>query len=277
MNREEFIQRCTAYALGALDEPETGEFEHYLAGASAEEQQLAAELMATASLLPAALPSQRPSPSVKNSLMRKVALTARAQDAAQRRASALQNTTSTRNWIPWGIAAALAMIALFSLFVVRLLGTIESQNRQLAATLAENQTLQTRLASLQDELARREEQLKVLAAKEIHISIMSGLDVNPVGYGKIIWDPEKGAAILQVSNLPAVPADKDYQLWVIKDKKPISAGVFAVEDPGDNFYKIEGLAITNPKEIAAFAVTLEPKGGVPQPTGAMYMLGSPRL
>ncbi len=106
---------------------------------------------------------------------------------------------------------------------------------------------------------------------------MDGLKVNPVGYGKIIWDPEKRSAILQVSNLPAVPSDKDYQLWVIKDKKPISVGVFAVNDTMSNFFKIENLAVTNPKEIAAFAVTLEPKGGMPQPTGDMYMMGAPRL
>ncbi len=220
---------------------------------------------------------QKPSPSVKSALMKRVALSARSQEAARSRTSALQQGAQSRNWIPWGIAAALAMVAVFSLFVIRLLGTIETQNEQLAAIVTETQTLNTRLVALQDELSRREEQLKVLAAKEIHISIMSGLEVNPVGYGKIIWDPEKGSAILQVSNLPAVPTDKDYQLWVIKDKKPISAGVFAVDEPGDKFYKIDGLAVTNPKEIAAFAVTLEPKGGVPQPTGDMYMLGSPRL
>jgi anti-sigma-K factor RskA len=77
--------------------------------------------------------------------------------------------------------------------------------------------------------------------------------------------------------MPAVPTDKDYQLWVIKDNKPISAGVFAVNDTKSNFFKIENLAVTNPKEIGAFAVTLEPKGGMPSPTGDMYMMGSPKL
>lgn len=277
MDREEFIERCTGYALGTLDAAEASEFERYLASADAAERQLASELMATASSLPSALPRQQPPPSVKSALMQKVALSARAQDSARSRTSDLQRGAPTRNWIPWGIAAALAMVAVFSLFVIRLLGTIDTQNKQLDSVMAENRTLNTRLVALQDELSRREEQLRVLAAKEIHISIMSGLQVNPVGYGKIIWDPEKGTAILQVSNLPAVPTDKDYQLWVIKDKQPISAGVFAVDEPGDNFFKIDGLAVTNPKEIAAFAVTLEPKGGVPQPTGDMYMLGAPRL
>jgi anti-sigma-K factor RskA len=116
----------------------------------------------------------------------------------------------------------------------------------------------------------------VLQSKKIEIVIMNGLDVNPAGYGKIIWDPERKAAILQISNLPPVAQDKDYQLWVIKDNKPISAGVFSVEEKDkQNFFKIEELVVSNRKDINAFAVTLEPKGGVPQPTGDMYLLGQP--
>lgn len=106
---------------------------------------------------------------------------------------------------------------------------------------------------------------------------MNGLAVQPVAYGKIIWDREKGSAILHVSHLPPVPSDKDYQLWIVKGDQKISAGVFAVTDTSSAFFRIDRLAVTNPKEIAAFAVTLEPKGGMPQPTGEMYMLGTPLL
>jgi anti-sigma-K factor RskA len=155
------------------------------------------------------------------------------------------------------------MIIGISTLVSNLMGTIDRQNVQ--------------LVELRDELTRKEELLKVLASRQIEVTAMNGLQVNPVGYGKIIWDPEKGTAILQVSNLPAVPSNKDYQLWVIKGKQPISAGVFAVHNKDLNFFKIENLAVTNPKEIAAFAITLEPKGGVPSPTGQMFMAGSPKL
>jgi anti-sigma-K factor RskA len=106
---------------------------------------------------------------------------------------------------------------------------------------------------------------------------MNGLKADPVGFGKIIWDPEKRSAILQVSRLPAVPHDRDYQLWVIKGKTPISAGVFSVSDTTSNFFRIDGLAVTDPREISAFAVTLEPKGGLPAPSGEMYLSGSPGL
>ncbi|MDX1585868.1 MAG: anti-sigma factor, partial [Balneolaceae bacterium] len=93
-------------------------------------------------------------------------------------------------------------------------------------------------------------------------------------YGKVIWDPASNRALLQVSNLPAVPSDKDYQLWIIKNNKPVSAGVFAVNDPArDSFFKIEKMTASE-RAADAFAITMEPKGGMPQPTGDMYLMGN---
>lgn len=109
----------------------------------------------------------------------------------------------------------------------------------------------------------------------MNLILMAGLDVNPDGYGKIIWDPENDRALLQVANLPKPPEDKDYQLWLIKDdQSPISAGVFSFAQPStDLFFKIDQLN-QDPSELSnTFAVTMESKGGVPQPTGDMYLAG----
>lgn len=69
---------------------------------------------------------------------------------------------------------------------------------------------------------------------------MAGMeDMSPSGYGKVVWDKEGGQALLQIANLPSVPSDKDYQLWIIVNGQPISA----VDDPKkDNFFKIEQLS-----------------------------------
>ncbi len=279
MDNEEFIQQASAYATGALQGEELKRFEGYLRTASKDELSQLAELAGTASLLPLALERKSPPPRVKEKVMQKVQLAARAQDAVHRRTDNLsQNTPAVRrNWIPVGIVAVLGMIALFSLFALRLLNTIDDQNKQLVAVEQDRKQLQTQLVALKDEVIRKEELLKVLASRRIEITVMDGMKTSPVSYGKIIWDPEKRTAILQVSDLPPAPSGKDYQLWVIKDKKPISAGVFAVSNTESNYFKIENLAVTNPKEIGAFAVTLEPKGGLPQPTGEMYIAGSPKL
>ncbi len=278
MEREEFDELSAAYAIGSLAGDELRSFEQYLATASPEELTLVGDLVATASLMPLALKRTLPPAAVKQQLMQKINLSARAQDAVRQRLASFEPLSKpTRSWMPWGIAASLAMVVMFSFFVFQLMGTIERQNTTILRVEQEKTEVATRLVALRDELTIKDEQLKVLSAKQINIAMMDGMKVNPVGYGKIIWDPEKGTAILQVSHLPAAATNKDYQLWVIKDKKPISAGVFAVNDTSSNFFKIQNMAVTDPKEIAAFAVTLEPKGGMPQPTGDMYMMGSPKL
>lgn len=76
--------------------------------------------------------------------------------------------------------------------------------------------------------------------------------------------------------MPTIPSNKDYQLWAIKGKKPTSAGVFSVssEKQKENFFQVLNLAVRDRRDVDAFAVTLEPKGGLPQPSGPMYLLGS---
>jgi hypothetical protein len=279
MERDEFIELCSVYAAGGLAGDELQRFNEYLRAASSEERELLSELVGTASLLPLALEQRTPPRRVKDALMQKVSLSARARQAARARTATPPPGTppGRRTWIPLGVAVALGMVLLFSLYALRLLNTIADQDQQLAGLHNEQNQLRTRVVALESELTRKEEMLKVLASRRIEIVVMDGLKTSPVSYGKILWDPERKTAILQVSNLPLSPTDKDYQLWVIKDKKPISAGVFAVTTTEPNYFKIENLAVSNPREIAAFAVTLEPKGGVPQPTGDMYIAGSPRL
>jgi anti-sigma-K factor RskA len=71
-------------------------------------------------------------------------------------------------------------------------------------------------------------------------------------------------------DLPANPGDKSYQLWIIRadQPKPVSAGVFDVTNTGTASISIENLPLAT--EIKALAVTLEPKGGVAQPTNATF-------
>lgn len=284
MTREEFIELSPDYAAGALDGDNLRRFEQYLQTASTGDLQLVAELVGTASLMPLALEMRQPPAHLKENLMQKIAVSAKAQESVRRRlepqepAGRPPQPVGRRSWLPFGVTfVALAMILGFSLYVTRLMTTLDEQHAQLVSVEGTNRELSSLIVALKNELERKEELLMVLAARQVEIAIMHGLPVHPIGYGKIIWDPDRRVAILQVSNLPAVPDDRDYQLWVVKGKQPVSAGVFSVSDTTSNYFKIENLSVTDPKEIAAFAVTLEPKGGVPQPTGAMYIAGSPRL
>ena len=91
----------------------------------------------------------------------------------------------------------------------------------------------------------------------------------------------EGEALVRASGLPATilrpwyvlgPADgRVYQVWVVSGPAPLSAGLLTLDTSGG------GLAFfSTPPDIpppAAVAVTLEPAGGVPAPTGAFYLVG----
>jgi hypothetical protein len=176
-----------------------------------------------------------------------------------------------RPWMTLALGVGLMLVVIaFTVSYQTLVRQIRDRDQTIASQTTE-------ITQLQDEVQREAEILKVLQSRRIDVVAMNGLEVNPVGYGKIIWDPDRKVAILQVANLPAVPAGKDYQLWIIKNKDPhpVSAGVFAVANDREaqNYFKVQPLQIVDRSQITAFAVTLEPKGGMPQPTGAMYLMG----
>ncbi|MBM2841180.1 MAG: hypothetical protein HW412_1708 [Bacteroidetes bacterium] len=181
MNKEEFIQQCSDYAAGELTGEELKRFVEYLRTASTEEREQLAELVSTVSLLPLALDQKVPPPRVKEELMQKIHISARAREAASRRTADLSASVPAqrRNWMPFGIATALGMIALFSVFAWRLLNTIDEQNKKLVSVQNEHQQLQTQLVALKDELTRKEELLKVLASKRIEITGSREEDSNP--------------------------------------------------------------------------------------------------
>jgi anti-sigma-K factor RskA len=62
-----------------------------------------------------------------------------------------------------------------------------------------------------------------------------------------------------------------YQLWLVTDGAPVSAALITPDPDGAARALVSGVGTIEPK---AFALTVEPAGGVPAPTGAMFLLGS---
>jgi anti-sigma-K factor RskA len=74
--------------------------------------------------------------------------------------------------------------------------------------------------------------------------------------------PTDEGGIFMVHGLDDAPSDSTYQVWLIEDGQPLSAGTF---DPESG---IGGLQTDHSLEnVDEVAVTLEPTGGSPMPTG----------
>src|SRR5262249_45007445 len=101
------------------------------------------------------------------------------------------------------------------------------------------------------------------------VILMAGVE-TPQANAKVLWNQEQGVWDVFVFNLPAPPSDKDYQLWYVTDSQKISARVFSTDSKGQFSVTLK-LPAQALKGLAATAVTLEPKGGSPQPTGKFYL------
>lgn len=270
MSHEKLSELCPIYALGALDGEELREFEaHLKSGCSVCEQQVREYAELTASI-PQALPNVAPSHDLKTRLLARLDQDFPRREVAKFKPAApsrLAEKPAARSaWLPWACAAAAGLALVVSLFNVSRL------NREIASQEATASQLAGELRALQNQLEQERAVTSFLSRPEVRVTMLAGTDKSPQAAGKIIWSAREKKALFYASNLPAAPPGKTYQLWIIADNKPIDAGIFSVDSQGNSFLKVESLAEAD--KAQKFAVTLEPAGGVPQPTGEMHLLGS---
>jgi anti-sigma-K factor RskA len=168
----------------------------------------------------------------------------------------------------WWMAAAVVFLALWgwrelSVRVTReKIHTTEAEVRRLAG---QNQLLAARNEKLSAEMAS-------LASRDTRTIALTGQQVSPSASAKVFLEPQQRRAVVFFYNLPANASDKSYQLWILRadQPKPQSAGVFDVTKSGAASISIENLPLAT--EIKGLAVTLEPKGGVEQPTNTNFFV-----
>jgi anti-sigma-K factor RskA len=82
------------------------------------------------------------------------------------------------------------------------------------------------------------------------------------GTATVVVSPARGQAVFVAGDLPAVPASRTYQLWVVAGAGPRPAGLV---DPGAGG-RVARLLDGRVTGTETIAVTLEPRGGSPEPT-----------
>ncbi len=165
------------------------------------------------------------------------------------------------------------------------LGELKSELEQKATELtdlkdqliqrdAELDDLRTQLAQRDTSMLRlarqNEEVTNLLKSPASKVVALSGSDMAKEAGAFLLFDPVTKKAWLYAFNLPALPSGKVYQLWAIDDR-PVSAGIFGVDSGQKGRLLIRSLPEFS--RMKKFAVSIEPEGGRPQPTGAIYLIG----
>lgn len=251
-----------AYALGALDGADLRELEAHLAAGCAECRRLLDLWQGDVEDLAAAVEPITPSETTRRRIRRLAGAPA---------APAAPARSALARWALLAAAVCLAL-ALGSLWRQAKLG------RELDRLGAERDRLARQVAGLDQQLglARAESQrlaesLSIIASPGSRSIQLAGLGPAPRASGHTFVSPERAEAVFYAFGLPAPEPGKTYQLWWIQDGKPVSAGTFGVDERGSGSLRVEHVAPAG--QIQAWAVTVEPAGGVPQPTGAMVLKG----
>ena len=260
---EKMEDLLTFYALDAVTDAERQQVEAYVA-ANPEARLRLDEMLSAASALAYASEPLDPPPALKRTLMDRVNA-----DAEKRFAPPAPIQTSV--WsrfiesIPPGAGSLFPQaVTVFSLFIALAVGAWGLSLRN------EMKSLQAQTALLQEQVTQQQEALAVLASPNAQTFFVSGTDHQPDSHGHLIADSQTGSAVLVVAGLQQLEAGKTYEFWLIKGETPVAAGVFDVSEEGRAVLKVSH-AVT-PGSYDAVGVSVEPKGGSEQPTGAIVML-----
>jgi anti-sigma-K factor RskA len=249
---EQFAEDLSLYALGALQGQEREAIEKHLQECSACRQELE-KLRGDLALL--AFSTSGPRPPARSRARFMAAMT------KEPRRSPLRQRTLATWWKALGWAAALAalMIGVF----------LRQQNSDLLRRVSE---LEVRSSQQNQQLLDAKQLLATLTSPDaVHFTLVAG-KTPPQPQGKAIYVPRSGTLVFLANNLPAIPPEKVYELWLIPTSgAPVPAGLFKPDAHG-------AAAVIRPPlpagvEAKAFAITIEPEAGSSAPTSQPIMLG----
>jgi anti-sigma-K factor RskA len=255
MNREEIGELAAAYALGGLERADRARFEALLQTGDPEALAALRDFEGTLADLAGAAP-ETPPPAVKAALMERVAAAPPPRRAPARPLPRLRRAI-------WPAVLSGAMAAGLAAIVVGW-SVSSTYEKRLDALARDAEQLKAELRSQQVVIA-------ILRDPATQVVALAGRAPAPAARARMMWHEQAGGVFV-ATGLPAAPAGKEYQLWAIAGgNAPVSAGVFSVDASGAGSLSVRPLpGVTT---VNAFAVTLEPAGGLPAPSGEMYLLG----
>lgn len=230
------IDQLPAYVLDALGDDETCRVAEHLASCAACQAEFT-RLEQVADELPLALRQVAPHPRVKVSLMK--AIHARKAQSVQSSQQASRRKLNSF-WRTWRSAFAIAAI----LFLI-----------------VSNVWLWRQLNDLSGQ-----------TGSAFQVLTLANTEYSPNAVGELIIDSKGESGTLLVHNLSELGSTYQYQVWLIRNGKHISAGVFSVNLQGYAQFLIQASDPLNTYD--SIGISVEPFGGSPGPTGSKVLSGT---
>lgn len=137
----------------------------------------------------------------------------------------------------------------------------QSAEDRLASLIAQNEQFAENYNQVNQQLDDIQNAVAIMNNTAYKRVVMSGTDNSPESQATVYWNEATADVYLSIQNLKELSQDQQYQLWAIIDGKPVDAGVF---DPNGSNFLVQMKNIG--PNAAAFAVTIEPRGGSENPS-----------
>ena len=229
-----YLENIPAYAIGALDADDTAALETHLKTCASCRTELTEYRQLSESLLTAVPPKQPPA-----------ALRIRLESKLP---STQKKTRPSWNWSfsQMAIGASLILLLMMNVYSIGQLRSLQSTQIQLNRQIKTGQTVMSMLSYPSTE----------------RVAINSDSVV-----GSILVDRDRNIVALIVWNMPELPQNETYQIWLIDaQNQRISAGLFQA-DSGQSYTTQIVFPKQNLSGFTGVGVTVEPAGGSDQPTG----------
>ena len=255
---------AAAYVLGALDPDEQRVFEAHLTGCPACAEEVRS-LRNVTDALGRSVPQRTPPPELRARVLN--AIVPGAGDtplAGQQRSRPVM-----AGWLPLAAALVFAVGAgIYAWQLQQRVRILEARldNAERRAVLADREVADARREASETQAA-----MSVLAAPDLVRVELAGEPAAVSARARALWSRNRGM-VFTAANLPQAPEGRVYQVWVVTAGGAVSAGLLTPDAEG----RAEAFFST-PPDIApptAIAVTLEPAGGLPAPSGTRYLLGT---
>lgn len=251
---EQYAEDLALYALDGLRGDERAKLEQHLATCAACRLELE-QLRADTGLLAMSAVGPRPPQRSRQRLLEAVAREPRSTTAVQ--------SSARGSWWGWlGWVATVAMIV-FALSLWR-------EDISLKAMLASARSGQAESARQLDELRRIAAPIIEPQAQRV---TLVAVKTSPQPQGKAFYLRSRNSLVFLASNMPALPPEKAYELWLIPTSgNPIPAGVFKPDARGSA--SVVDPPLPPGTEAKAFAITVEDQAGSEKPTTPILMMGA---
>ena len=259
---DDLVVLAPAYVLGALEADERRTFESHLATCERCVSEVRSLRHVTDGLAQS-VPQVTPPAALRARVLNAVG----AQEARVHEPDVRPKWGLT-NWLAYAASVAIATAAV--LYAVNLRTRVDDLEARLEAAqvrlaAADRAMVDTRRVAFEMQSA-----MAVLAAADLVRVDLQGAPAAPQADGRALWSRQSGM-VFAASNLPPLPAGRIYQVWLVAGGPPVSAGLIAPDESGRSVGIFRTpVDVTGPVTVA---VTIEPEGGVPAPTGAFYLTG----